>query len=111
MNQYIEILGLLHPGIEAHAKGPDYSDIVWKNAKIAKAALDAEIPNISRHRVADRAGLALDMAINKALRNLLFDIESRLRAVGQTSTLVNIAAAGNQAEYRAALKDIVESHL
>ncbi len=58
-----------------------------------------------------QASADLATAVNKALRDLLLDIEQRLRAAGQNSTLSGIAAATNKAEYSAALKTIVKSHL
>lgn len=58
-----------------------------------------------------QAAAVLDRAINKTLRDVLLDLEQRLRAAGLTSTLPDIAAATNKAEYRAALKEILNSYL
>ncbi len=51
MNRYVELIGLLHSGIECHATGPSYSDIVWKNQTIPKAALDGQLNSLNQHRL------------------------------------------------------------
>ncbi len=44
MNPYIEQIGRTHPGVEADAIGPLYSDVIFRRGgPISKAALDAEI--------------------------------------------------------------------
>ncbi len=51
MSRYIEILGLLHPGVEADATGTNYNDITWKDQVISKSTLDTEIAAIRQHRL------------------------------------------------------------
>ena len=80
-----------------------------------QAAIDqavADFAAVKDEILSDRRATAdLATPINKALRDLLLDIEQRLRAAGQTSTLPDIAAATNKAEYTGALKTIVKSYL
>jgi len=111
MNSYIEIIGLLHQGVECSAKGPLYEDIVWKSTVIPKATLAAEIANIAEHRKEHTALRDLDAALNKTLRDLFLDIEVRLRGAGQPSGIPGIVAATNKTTYMAALKDIMKTYL
>lgn len=53
----------------------------------------------------------LNTPINKVLRDLLWDLEQRLRAAGQDSTLPDVAAAATQGDYTGVLKDRVKSKL
>ncbi len=56
------------------------------------------------------SGADLGTALNKTLRDLLLDIEQRLRAAGQNSNIQDIANAGNKNEYLQALRKIHESY-
>ncbi len=69
MSRYIEIIGLLHPGVEADATGTNYNDITWKDQVISKSTLDTEIAAIQQHRLNARADSAL--ADGKPLRALI----------------------------------------
>ncbi len=51
------------------------------------------------------------MAVNKTIRDALWDIELRLRAAGQLSNDANIAAAVTKANYTGVLKSIVKGYL
>jgi len=110
MNNYIEVVGLLYPNVECSAKGPFYEDIVWESTVIPKATLAAEIANIAEYRKGLYAEGDLNTPLNKTLRDLLLDIEQRLRGAGQTSTIPSIAAATNTAEYKSAVKAIHEAY-
>lgn len=90
---------------------PDRRTERWDGAIDVRAATAQELADYDDAKNEALASVALAMAINKALRDLLLDIEQRLRAAGQTSTLPDIAAATNQVQYTTALKDIVKSHL
>ncbi len=93
---------------------PDYPDRRtdrWDGASGTRPATPAELDAFDDADRDARASVNLDAAINKALRDLLLDIEQRMRAAGQTSTLPDIAAATNKSEYTAALKEIVKSYL
>lgn len=58
----------------------------------------------------DQAATAtLNTPINKLLRDLCWDIEQRLRAAGQDSSLTDVAAAATKADYTAALKDRIKA--
>ncbi len=83
----------------------------WDGAVGIRAATPQELADYDDADRDTRAAADLDAAINKSLRDLLLDIEQRLRAAGQNSTIPDIAAATNQAEYTAALKEIVKSYL
>ena len=90
---------------------PDRRTERWDGAAGTRAATAQELADYDDADRDARAAADLDAALNKTLRDLLLDIEQRLRAAGQNSTLTDIAAAGNQAEYTAALKQIVKSYL
>ncbi len=53
----------------------------------------------------------VDDAVHKVVRDLFFDVERRLRALGADSFEADIAAATNLAEYTAALKARVKAEL
>jgi len=55
------------------------------------------------------ANVTLNTPINKVLRDLLWDLEQRLRAAGQDSTHADVAAAGAKNDYTAVLKDRVKA--
>ena len=57
-----------------------------------------------------RAGHDLNTPLNKTLRDIFLDLEIRLRAAGQTSSLPGIAAATDPAEYTAALRGIHKTY-
>ena len=93
---------------------PDYPDRRierWDGVGGLRAATALELADFDDVARDKRAAANLDMALNKALRDLLLDIEQRLRAAGQTSTLPDIAAATNKTEYTTALKTVVKSYL
>ena len=83
----------------------------WDGALDVRDATAQELADFDDADRDTRAAADLDAAVNKALRDLLLDIEQRMRAAGQTSALSGIAAATNKAEYTAALKAVVKSHL
>ncbi len=83
----------------------------WDGATGTRAATAQELTDYDDADRDARSATDLDAAINKALRDLLLDIEQRLRAAGQTSTLPDIAVATNKAEYTGAIKDIIKSYL
>ncbi len=93
------------------ANYPDRRDERWDGAVGVRAATAQELIDYDNANRDVRATTNLDTAINKTLRDLLLDIEQRLRAAGQISIIPDIAAATNKAEYRAALKDIIKSYL
>ena len=90
---------------------PDVRLDRWDGATGIRVATAQELADHDDALLESRAASNLDAAINKAIRDLLLDIEQRLRAAGETSTLPDIAAANNKAEYTAALKDIVKIYL
>lgn len=78
------------------------------------AAWQASIPTqveLDDLRREQQANDDLDMAVNKTVRDALWDMELRLRAAGQTSNDANIAAAMTKADYTAVLKDVVKGYL
>lgn len=102
--------------------GPDPSSVVPADA------LEVPEPPPGLHCLWDGAAWVLDAAaedaandqaataelntpINKVLRDLLWDLEQRLRAAGQDSTLPDVAAAATQGDYTGVLKDRVKSKL
>ncbi len=92
---------------------PDYPDRRterWDGATGVRAATAQELDDFDDADKDIRAAGDLGNAINKTLRDLLLDIEQRLRSGGD-STIPDIAAATNKAEYTAALKMIVKSYL
>ena len=90
---------------------PDRRTERWDGATGVRVATVQELADFDDAAQDRQAAANLDMALNKALRDLLLDIEQRLRAAGQTSTLPGIAAATNKAEYTTALKKVVKSYL
>lgn len=57
------------------------------------------------------ATVKLNTPINKVLRDLYWDIEGRLRALGQDADLDDVRAATTKAEYTAVLKERVKALL
>ena len=92
------------------AAPPDPRSDRWDGANGVRPATAQELADIDEGEKDKTAGAQLAMPLNLALRDLLLDIEQRLRAAGQTSTLPGIAAAANKADYTAALKQIVKLH-
>lgn len=90
---------------------PDRRTERWDGGSGVRLATALELDNFDDAAKEKIAAVDLDEAINKALRDLLLDIEQRLRAAGQTSTLPDIAAATNVSQYTNALKTIVKSYL
>ena len=89
---------------------PDPRSDRWDGATGIRPAAAQELADFDATANDKTATSTLATPLNLALRDVLLDIEQRLRAAGQTSTLPDIAAATNKAEYKAALKKIVESH-
>ena len=92
---------------------PDYPDRRterWDGAVGVRPATAQELADFDDTENEKTASAVLATPLNLTLRDVLLDIEQRLRAAGQTSTLTDIAAATNQAEYTAALKTILKSH-
>jgi len=90
---------------------PDLRTERWDGAVGVRAATAQELIDFDDAARDKQVTADMDMAINKTLRDLLLDIEQRLRAAGQNSALPDIAAATNKAEYTTALKEIVKSYL
>ncbi len=90
---------------------PDRRTERWDGAVGVRAATAGELTDFDDAVQDKKAVAALDMAINMAIRDLLLDIEQRLRAAGQTSTLPDIAAANTKPEYNTALKTLIKTYL
>ncbi len=91
MNNYVEIVSLLHSGVQCHAKGPLYSDVVWKGAPIPKAALDAGIANIGDHR--KNAVATRDIDGMKAFKALATETLIEINALRTNAGLSTISGA------------------
>ncbi len=83
----------------------------WDGFLGVRAATAQELADHDEAHLESSATANISTPLNKTLRDLLLDIEQRLRAAGETSTLPDIAAATNKAQYTAALKDIVKTYL
>lgn len=90
---------------------PDPIGQRWDGATGVRNATAQELADQDNVARDDSAAASLNTAVNKAIRDILLDIEQRLRAAGQTSGISSIAAATTQAEYTAALREIVKGHL
>ncbi len=90
---------------------PDRRTDRWDGALGVRSATSQELTDFDDVLAETDAANTLDAAINKTLRDLFLDIEQRFRAVGQTSTLPDIAAANTKSEYTAALKARVKTYL
>ena len=49
-SEYLDIVGLLHPGVCVYAAGADYADLVWRSPPIDQGTLDTEIDDFNRLR-------------------------------------------------------------
>lgn len=81
---------------------PDGATIDQAEADYALVAAEVEAET--------RASNDLDTPLNKALRDVFLDLETRLRALGSTSELPDIAAATNLAKYTTAIKTILKTY-
>ena len=89
---------------------PDVRLDRWDGATGIRAATQQETDDLDDAKIDAKSEAKLNSPLNKTLRDLFLDIEQRLRAAGQTSTISDIAAATNPAEYKTALKKIIKSH-
>ena len=76
-----------------------------------RPATAQEIADFDEAENETRAGGELATPLNLTLRDLFLDIETRLRAAGETSGIQVIADASDPPAYTAALKTILKSHL
>ena len=102
---------------------PDYPDARterWDGATGVRAATTQEMADYDDAKNDVDAQSNLDKAINKALRDILLNLEARMIQAGVTADAATIpaavrqpeiAAATNVAEYTTALKNIVKSYL
>lgn len=90
---------------------PDAETQRWDGALGVRAATAQELSDVVDARVTKTVDATLASPLNLTLRDLLLDIEQRLRDAGHNSTLPDIAGAGDKAEYTAALKKILKSYL
>lgn len=74
----------------------------------ASIPTQAELDDLRREQ---QANDDLDMAVNKTVRDALWDMELRLRAAGQMSNDADIVAATTRAEYTTVLRDVVKGYL
>ena len=77
------------------------------------AAYLASLPTAEQQADSQRdssATITLNTPLNKALRDIFWDIEVRLRAAGQASGNPDIAAAATKAAYAGVLKNIVKGY-
>ena len=94
--------------------------VLWAGASLTGAAVHAQVaaylaslPTAEQRADSQRdssATITLNTPINKALRDVLWDIELRLRAAGQLSADPDIAAAATKAAYAGVLKNIVKGY-
>ncbi len=89
---------------------PDKRTDRWDDGTGIRAATQQELDDFDAADVEKRAEGDLNTPLNKALLDMFLDIEQRLRAAGQNSTISEIAAATNKAEYKTAVKDIYKTH-
>ncbi len=89
---------------------PDRRADRWDGATGVRAATAQERADYDDAAADKRAAGSLNTPVNKTLRDVLLDIEQRLRALGEISSLPGIAAANNPAKYTAALKNIAKSY-
>ncbi len=85
----------------------------WNGDEVTPALRAPTAQELSNDAVAEKntkSASDLGTALNKTLRDLLLDIEQRLRAAGQTSNIQDIADASNQTEYLQALRKIHEGY-
>lgn len=88
MNRYIDAVGLNHPGVEAHAVGPDYEDIFWKSTVIDKVTLDVELVTLDADLADRHAREAIDgMKALKALVIWLAPLVGKTPAEARTEII------------------------
>ena len=112
------------PGIATWTAG-DFQNamdtlVVWAGAPLTGAAVHAQVaaylaslPTVEQQADSQRdssATITLNTPINKTLRDVLWDIELRLRAAGQLSADPDIAAAATKPDYAGVLKNIVKGY-
>ena len=98
-----------HISIEADAT-PNARTDDWDGATGIRVATQQELDDFDAAKLDRESTSQVNTPINKTLLDLLLDLETRLRRAGQPSDLPLILAATNAAEYKAALKEILESH-
>ena len=82
----------------------------WDGATGIRVATQQELDDFDAADLDRVSTNTLNTPLNKTLLDLFQDFEQRLQAAGQTSTIPSIAAATNPAEYKTALKKILESY-
>ncbi len=80
----------------------------WDGATGVRVATQPETSDLDETAFENESVAKVNTPINKTIRDLLMDIEVRLRAAGQTSSIPDIAAASNKSEYQTALKEILK---
>ena len=94
--------------------------VTWVGVPVTGAALHANVaaylaslPTPEQQTDAHKdseATIVLNTPINKALRDIFWDIEERLRLAGQVSGNPDIAAAGTKNAYAGVLKALVKGY-
>ncbi len=95
--------------IEDVASPPSKRTDRWDGATSVRAATAPEIAVFDRALSRERTKAALDTRLGKVLSIVLFDMEQRLRAAGQLSSLPGMAAVDSADEYADAILDTAES--
>lgn len=90
---------------------PDRQTERWDGDLGVRPATAQEIADETGVQNEATAGTALNTPLNKALRDIYWDMEQRLRALGSDSSFPAVVSETTKGGYTTALKDILKGYL